>query len=322
MAPQQQEKPDRPRIVFAGTPEFAARSLEALLEAGHRVEAVLSQPDRPAGRGRHLQPSPVTRLARERELAVLQPEKLRGADIRRQLEALEPDVMVVAAYGLLVPPKVLAIPRYGCINVHGSLLPRWRGAAPIQRAIAAGDTETGVTIMQMEKGLDTGPMLHSLTTPIHDDDTGGSLHDRLAELGARALLTVLEDLPGYLAAARPQPAEGVTYANKLERRDGRIEWWRPAPELAHQVRAFNPWPVAWTECRNETLRIQEAAPVAGEGTPGEVLRASDEGIDVAAGEGALRLLRVQRPGKRAMTVGDLLHGRPDFIQPGERLGGT
>ena len=312
--------PQGPRIVFAGTPEFAAASLKALLDTGHEVVAVLSQPDRPAGRGRRLQPSPVTRLAREHELAVLQPEKLRDADIRRELEALEPDVMVVAAYGLLVPPKVLAIPRYGCINVHGSLLPRWRGAAPIQRAIAAGDTETGVTIMQMEEGLDTGPMLHRLKTPIQEDDTGGSLHDRLAELGARALLTVLEDLPGYLEDAEPQPEQGITYAHKLDRDEARLDWREPAPVLERKVRAFNPWPVAWTPLEEGALRIHEARAVAGKGMPGEVLQALEEGIDVATGEGVLRLLRVQRPGKRAMTVSELLRGRPDFLQPGERLG--
>ncbi|WP_111657783.1 methionyl-tRNA formyltransferase [Isoalcanivorax indicus] len=312
------------RIIFAGTPDFAATSLAALLASGHQVVAVLTQPDRPAGRGRKPVASEVKQLAEQHRLPVLQPEKLKDPAVQAQLRAFEADVMVVVAYGLIIPQAVLAIPRHGCLNVHGSLLPRWRGAAPVHRAIAAGDTESGVTIMQMDVGLDTGPMLHKVRTPITPEDTGGSLYQRIATLGAEALVTVLDDLPAALARAEAQPEEGVTYAHKLTKDEGRLDWSRDARALHDQVRAFNPWPVAWTTLAGDTLRVwaSEAIHDQRREPPGTVVAVSPAGVDVACGQGVLRLVTLQLPGKKAMPVADLLRGRPDALHTGQTLGGA
>ena len=302
------------RIVFAGTPDFAVPSLLAA-DARNEVVAVYTQPDRPAGRGRALTASPVKQVALERGLVVHQPEKLKGAVALDTLRALEPDLMVVVAYGLLLPQAVLDIPRYGCWNVHASLLPRWRGAAPIQRAIQAGDTETGVCLMQMEKGLDTGPVLLRQTTPITPEDTGGSLHDRLATLGAQVLADGLGLLrAGMRLGPNPQPEHGVTYAHKLDKAEARLDWSQPARVLADTVRAFNPWPVAEAEVAGERLRIHAATALALDHgrAPGSVLFAGRQGIDIACGEGALRVTRVQRAGGRAIDVADYLNARSDL----------
>lgn len=304
------------KILFAGTPDFAATALRALLDSEHQLLAVLTQPDRPAGRGKKLTPSPVKQLAVEQGIPVLQPETLKGDAMRAELAALQPDVMVVVAYGLLIPQAILDIPRYGCINIHGSLLPRWRGAAPIQRAIEAGDSETGVGIMQMEAGLDTGPVLLEKRTPISDDDTGGSVHDRLAALGAEALIEALRDLPALQESATVQATDGVTYAHKLGKDDARIDWQRPAIELFNMIRAFNPWPVAWSTLDGEPVKIWRAQLVQARGKPGEIVAATDAGIDVACGEGALRLTEIQLPGKRAMPVADVLRGHARLFVPG------
>lgn len=300
------------RIVFAGTPAFSVPCLQAAL-AGGDVVGVWTQPDRPAGRGRGLSPSPVKVEALARGLRVYQPENFRSEESRAELRALAPDLMVVVAYGLILPSSVLAIPRLGCWNVHASLLPRWRGAAPIQRAIEAGDDETGVCLMQMEKGLDTGPVLLEKRTPIHADDTGGSLHDRLMRLGAEVLgdgLAMLRD--GNLPAPRPQPAEGVTYARKLEKHEAKLDWALPAHSLADRVRAFNPWPVAEATLAGERVRIHaaQALAIATEAPPGTILLAGRDGIDVACGAGVLRLLQVQREGGRPMAAADYLNARP------------
>jgi methionyl-tRNA formyltransferase len=305
------------RIVFAGTPGFAVPCLRAAAERGE-VVAVYTQPDRPAGRGRQPAASPVKVEALARGLPVFQPENFKSAAAREQLRALQPDLLVVVAYGLILPQSVLDIPRHGCWNVHASLLPRWRGAAPIQRALEAGDAETGVCLMQMEKGLDTGPVLLSLATPITADDTGGSLHDRLAALGAEVLGDGLKLLrAGMRPIAQPQPAEGVTYARKLDKAEARLDWSRPARELADRVRAFNPWPVAEAELAGERLRIHAAAAIdAGHAqAPGTVLAAGRDGIDIACGEGALRLLQVQREGGRSMPAADYLNARPALRTP-------
>ncbi|MDF1822352.1 MAG: methionyl-tRNA formyltransferase [Alcanivoracaceae bacterium] len=307
-------------ILFAGTPDFAAASLQALLDSEHRVLAVLTQPDRPAGRGKKVTVSPVKQLAVSADIPVWQPDTLKDAEIQQHIHDAHADVMVVVAYGLIVPQTVLDMPRYGCVNVHGSLLPRWRGAAPIQRAIAAGDTETGVGIMQMEAGLDTGPVLLERRTTIAPNDTGGSLHDRLAALGATALLDALADLPALREAAQPQPAEGVTYAHKLGKEEARLDWQQPAVALANQVRAFNPWPVAWFSLAGQAVRVWAAQAVAGDGAPGTVLAVGEQGIDVACADGVLRLQQLQRPGKRAMPVADILRGHPEFLQAGDQLG--
>ncbi|RPD87838.1 methionyl-tRNA formyltransferase [Luteimonas sp. 100069] len=302
------------RLVFAGTPDFAVPSLLAA-DARNEVVAVYTQPDRPAGRGRALTASPVKRTALERGLAVDQPERLKGREVLESLSALEPDLIIVVAYGLLLPQAVLDIPKYGCWNVHASLLPRWRGAAPIQRAIQAGDTETGVCLMQMEKGLDTGPVLLRQTTPIAPTDTGGSLHDRLAVLGAQVLADGLGLLRvGMQLPLNPQPAQGITYAHKLDKAEARLDWSRPAIELSNTVRAFDPWPVAEAEVAGERLRIHAASalPLAHAQTPGSVLFAGRQGIDIACGEGALRLQRVQRAGGRAIDVADYLNARSDL----------
>ena len=302
------------RIVFAGTPDFAVPSLRAAARH-NEVVAVYTQPDRPAGRGRGLAASPVKREAVARGIPVMQPETLRGSQAQQDLRDLAPDLVVVVAYGLILPRRVLEIPTHGCWNVHASLLPRWRGAAPIQRAIQAGDAETGVCLMRMEAGLDTGPVLLEQATPIFPDETGGQLHDRLAEMGAQ----VLEDGLGLLRAGLlpvpwVQPEEGVTYAHKLDKAEARLDWSRPAVELARTVRAFNPWPVAEAMVAGERLRIHGAIAVdtGHAAAPGTLLAAGREGIDIACGDGALRLRVVQREGGRAITAADWLNARRDL----------
>ncbi len=297
------------RIVYAGTPEFAATALQAIIHAGHEVVAVYTQPDRPAGRGRKMTPSPVKVLAEAHGLPVLQPASLKQRSEQERLAEFRPDLMVVAAYGLLLPKAVLETPRLGCINIHASLLPRWRGAAPIQRAILAGDAETGITIMQMDEGLDTGDMLYRIATPIHAEDTAQSLHDRLAVLGADAVLTALEGLRAGALEGEPQDNACATYARKLEKSEGTIDWTQPAMQIWRQVRAFHPWPVAQTRFEGQVLRIWSALPVEGLGAPGRVLRACRDGIDVGTGEGILRLTQVQMPGKRPMPAADFLNAR-------------
>ena len=302
------------RIVFAGTPEFAVSSLRAAARH-HEVVAVYTQPDRPAGRGRGLAPSPVKLEAVARGIPVYQPESLKGEAAQQQLRDLQPDLMVVVAYGLILPKAVLAIPTHGCWNVHASLLPRWRGAAPIQRAIQAGDAKTGVCLMQMEAGLDTGPVLLHQELPIAATDTGGQLHDKLAELGAQ----VLSDGLGLLRAgikpiARPQPEQGVTYAHKLDKAEARLDWAQGADVLARTVRAFNPWPIAEATLAGERVRIHGAVALeeAHGQAPGTVLAASRDGIDIACGQGALRLRTLQREGGKAITAADYLNARRDL----------
>ncbi|MFT4246569.1 MAG: methionyl-tRNA formyltransferase [Pseudomonas sp.] len=306
------------RIVFAGTPEFAVPALRAAAQR-HEVVAVYTQPDRPAGRGRGLTPSPVKLEAIARGIPVLQPESLKSPESQEALRRLAPDLMVVVAYGLILPKAVLAIPVNGCWNVHASLLPRWRGAAPIQRAVEAGDAETGVCLMLMEAGLDTGPVLLEQRTPIAEEETGGQLHDRLAGLGAQVLADGLGLLrAGIRPVPRPQPAEGVVYAHKLDKAEARLDWGQPAALLARRVRAFNPWPVAEATLAGERVRIHGAIALdqAHAQVPGTLLAASRQGIDVACGEGVLRLRVLQREGGKAITAADYLNARRDLLVAG------
>ena len=303
------------KIVFAGTPDFAVPSLLAAASRGE-VAAVYTQPDRPAGRGRGLTASPVKREATRLGIPVLQPESLKGELMGDVMRQIAPDLIVVVAYGLMLPRSILAIPRHGCWNVHASLLPRWRGAAPIQRAIEAGDTETGVCLMQMEAGLDTGPVMLSQQTPIGAEETGGQLHDRLAELGAQ----ILADGLGLLRAGmRPQgiaqPVEGVTYAHKLEKSEAQLDWSQPAEMLARKVRAFEPWPVAEAMVAGERLRIHGAVAIdlAHASAPGTLLAATKHGLDIACAQGALRLRVVQRDGGKVITAADYLNARRDLV---------
>ncbi|MEJ2693677.1 MAG: methionyl-tRNA formyltransferase [Candidatus Thiodiazotropha sp.] len=302
------------KIIFAGTPEFAATALTALLTRSHRVVAVYTQPDRPAGRGKKPQPSPVKRLALSQGIEVRQPVSLKDPDEQAALAGLKADLMVVAAYGLLLPQAVLDAPRLGCVNIHASLLPHWRGAAPIQRAILAGDEESGITIMQMEAGLDSGPMLHVLKTPILLDDTAGSLQERLAELGARALLESLGGIADGSLPPKPQDDTLATYAKKLDKQEASIDWTRAAQEIDRQIRAFNPWPVAQCDFRGSVMRIWRAYPVesvlAKNARPGQVVDATKAGMDVATGRGAIRITELQMPGKRAMSAADFLNAHP------------
>jgi methionyl-tRNA formyltransferase len=337
--------PSRPlRIVFAGTPRFAAVALEAIVAAGHDVVLVLTRIDKPAGRGRAVQESPVKQLARERGLPVEQPRTLRDDALQARLRALDADAMVVAAYGLILPAQVLGIPRHGCLNIHASLLPRWRGAAPIQRAIEAGDTETGITIMQMDEGLDTGPILLVEREAIRADDSGGSLHERLAALGAHAIVEALERLCAGTLQLRPQPAEGVAYAHKLGRADALVDWSQPARRIVDRIRAFDPVPGAtailermpgapiklWSaRAAGPVAAVSGAEPVeAGVAArpddmplaaapPGTVLLAAPGRLVVACGDGAVELLALQKPGGRRLPAADFLRGCP--IEAGERF---
>lgn len=296
------------RILFAGTPEFSVPPLRALIDSPHQVVGVYTQPDRPAGRGRKLSPSPVKEVALQANIPVEQPVNFKDpADVAR-LASFNADLMVVVAYGLLLPVSVLEAPRLGCVNIHASILPRWRGAAPIQRAVLAGDTHSGVAIMRMEKGLDTGPVFLTETLELDEDETGGSLHDRLCELGAQALM---QALPGILdGSSQPQAQDDsqACYAKKLDKREAWIDWELPASTIERQVRAFNPWPVAQSRFEDANLRIWEAHAIRGVGAmPGMVMAANREGIDVACGEGLLRITQLQMPGKRALSAQDFIN---------------
>jgi methionyl-tRNA formyltransferase len=295
------------RIAFAGTPQFALPALRVLLASRHRVVGVLTQPDRPAGRGRELRASPIKLLAQESGLPLAQPLTLKTPEGRAELAGWAPDLLVVVAYGLILPPPVLTLPRLGCVNIHGSLLPRWRGAAPIQRAILAGDAETGVTIMQLDEGLDTGPLLLERRRPIHTHDTAGDLHDVLSELGAAALAEAVEGLASGTLKARPQPAAGATHARKIEKSEARIDWSAGAAALDRQVRAFNPWPMAETTFAGESLRVLRARVAeqpASEAAPGTLLGIADDGLRVACGDGVLAVRELQRAGKRPISARD------------------
>ena len=307
------------RVIFAGTPEFAAHHLDALRAAGHTVCAVLTQPDRPAGRGKRLQPSAVKERALAAGLNVLQPSSMQSPEVQEQLAALEADVMVVVAYGLLLPQSVLDIPRYGCLNVHASLLPRWRGAAPIQRAIAAGDAESGVTIMQMEAGLDTGAMLKKAALTLDRGETAGTLEHRLTQVGPVALLSVLSDLPGYLAGAEKQRDAMASYAAKITKSECQLDWQRDASSLSRQIRAFNPAPVCFSFLGNERVKLwyAEETTQTGPGVPGQILDATAQGVTVACGTGALCVTQLQFPGSRPLPAAELLHGRSSALAPGQ-----
>ncbi len=308
------------RIVFAGTPEFAAEHLKALIDSPYDVVAVYTQPDRPAGRGQKLMPSAVKQLAVDNGIPVLQPPTLRNAEAQAELAALKPDLMVVVAYGLILPQAVLDIPPLGCINSHASLLPRWRGAAPIQRAVEAGDSESGVTVMRMEAGLDTGPMLLKVTTPISATDTGGSLHDRLAEMGPPAVLQAVAGLAAGTLQGEVQDDSLATYAHKLNKDEARLDWSRPAVELERLIRAFNPWPICHSTLQGEAVKVLAATLSTGEGQPGEILGASKDGLIVACGEQALCLTRLQLPGGKALNFSDLFNSRREKFATGTVLG--
>ncbi len=302
------------RLVFAGTPEFAATALAAIANAGHDVALVLTQPDRPAGRGMSLQPSPVKRLALERGISVFQPASLKDVAAQERIAATAAEVMVVAAYGLMLPQAVLDLPHLGCVNIHASLLPRWRGAAPIQRALLAGDSETGVSIMQMEAGLDSGPVLLHEAIPIGGEDTAGSLHDRLAVLGAHLIVAALARLP---LAGEPQPEEGVTYAHKIGKGDALIDWSANAAELDRHVRAFNPVPGAQASLGGQAVKVWRAAAVAGNGEIGRILRVDRDSVVVACGAGALAVAELQKAGGKRLPARQFVAGHP--LAAGDRF---
>ena len=304
-------------VAFAGTPEFAACALRAILAAGHRIPLVLTQPDRPAKRGMKLVPSAVKEVALAHDLPLAQPARLRSDEERAPLRAAAPDVLVVAAYGLLLPPEVLTIPRLGCFNIHASLLPRWRGAAPIHRAIEAGDSATGITIMQMDEGLDTGAMLASATLPIAPNATTGSLHDQLASLGAELICQTLDAAARGPLIATAQPTHGVTYAAKISKQEAVIDWQRPAVELERQIRALDPAPGVHATLHGVALKLWRARVVAGSAAPGEITAVTADSFSVGCGEGLLEILEVQKPGGRRLAARDFLRGQP--LQVGERF---
>ncbi len=307
------------RIIFAGTPDFAARHLQALFDAGHQVIAVYTQPDRPAGRGQQLQASPVKQLANANNIPVYQPKSLKKAKAQAELAELAADLMIVVAYGLILPQVVLATPRLGCINVHGSLLPRWRGAAPIQRSIWAGDAETGVTIMQMDEGLDTGAMLSKVSLPITPTDTSATLYDKLAVVGPQALISALSNLPALQQQAIAQDDGLANYAEKLSKEEALLDFTKPAVALEREIRAFNPWPVSYLQLGTQQLKVWQSRVEPGEGEPGTVVRVNKSGIAIATSDGLLVIEQLQPPGKKAMAVVDFLNGRADWFQVGQQL---
>jgi methionyl-tRNA formyltransferase len=309
------------RIAFAGTPDFSVPALGALVRAGYEMVGVLTQPDRPKGRGRQIAASPVKTAALAHGIPVSQPQTLKDEASRAELVSWRPDVLVVVAYGLILPRAALDIPRLGCINIHASLLPRWRGAAPIQRSILAGDATTGVTIILMDVGLDTGPMLLSKETPLEPRDTGGSLHDRLSMLGGSAILEAIPGLAAGTLQPVPQPSEGVTYAAKIDKAEALIDWSRPAVEIERQVRAFNPWPIAETRLDGEQLRIFAASASLSnqiDAKPATIVAVQDDGLWVQCGQGQLALQQLQRPGRRAVPAADFARGGAQLT--GRRLG--
>ena len=303
------------RIVFAGTPDFAAQHLAALQSTEHDIVAVYTQPDRPAGRGKKLQASSVKQLALEHGLTVLQPASLKTDEEQATLSALNADLMIVVAYGLILPQAILTTPRLGCWNVHGSILPEWRGAAPIQRSIWAGDKEAGVTIMQMDVGLDTGDMLHIAKIPIAADDTSASLYAKLAELGPNALIDALITIDTLTPS--PQDNDLATYAHKLSKQEAQLDWQLSATQLERNVRAFNPWPVAWFHCKGQAIKVWQAAVVEGSAKkPGTIVSADKQGLRVATSAGDLLITQMQIPGKKAAAVADILNGKADWFAPG------
>lgn len=312
------------RIIFAGTPDFAARHLQALLDSEHQVIAVYSQPDRPAGRGQQLQASPVKQLALAHQIPVYQPKSLKKSKAQAELADLKADLMVVVAYGLILPAVVLQTPKLGCINVHGSLLPHWRGAAPIQRALWAGDSETGVTIMQMDEGLDTGAMLSIARLAITDTDTSASLYDKLADIGPKALLQALTDLPALQQQATAQDNLLASYAEKLSKEEALLDFNKPATALEREIRAFNPWPVSYLQLGAQQLKIWQARveQTPHSAAPGTILSADKKGIAIATTDGVLVLQQLQPPGKKAMAAADFLNGRADWFPVGKIVGVT
>ena len=309
------------RIIFAGTPDFAARHLDALLTSGHQIVGVFTQPDRPAGRGKKLMPGPVKVLAETHGVPVFQPASLRPEENQKLVADLNADVMVVVAYGLILPKAVLDMPRLGCVNVHGSLLPRWRGAAPIQRALWAGDAETGVTIMKMDVGLDTGDMLYKLACPITAEDTSATPYDKLADLGPQGLIETLQQLADNTATPEVQDEAQVTYAEKLSKEEARIDWSLSAAQLERCIRAFNPWPMSWLMIDEQPVKVWKASVINGNASAerGTIIDASKNGIQVATGEGILNLESLQPAGKKAMSAQDLLNSRREWFIPGNRL---
>ena len=312
---------DSLRIIFAGTPDFAARHLDALLSSEHQIVGVFTQPDRPAGRGKKLMPSPVKVLAEEKGIPVFQPVSLRPQENQQLVAGLQADVMVVVAYGLILPKAVLEMPRLGCLNVHGSLLPRWRGAAPIQRSLWAGDTETGVTIMQMDVGLDTGDMLYKLSCPITAEDTGATLYDKLAQLGPQGLLATLTQIATGTATPEIQDETQVTYAEKLSKEEALLDWSLPAEQLERCIRAFNPWPMSYFVIEDQPVKVWKASVINSQAKaePGTIIEANKQGIQVATAEGILNLESLQPAGKKAMNAQDLLNSRREWFTPGNRL---
>ena len=312
-------------IIFAGTPDFAAQHLQALIDSPHNVIAVYTQPDKPAGRGKKLQASPVKQLAEQHQIPVYQPKSLRKPETQAELTALHADVMVVVAYGLILPQAVLDAPTYGCLNVHGSLLPRWRGAAPIQRAIWAGDKQTGVTIMQMDAGLDTGDMLHKVFCDIDLQDTSADLYHKLAEIAPNALIEVLNHLTDGTFIAEPQDGTQSNYAEKLSKEEAKLDWQLSAAQLERNIRAFNPWPMAYLQLTDEqgnpqTLKVYQATVLPSVSqTPGTIISADKNGIQIATADGVLNLLQLQPAGKKPMSTQDLLTGRADWFAVGKVL---
>ncbi|MEL0642540.1 methionyl-tRNA formyltransferase [Pseudoalteromonas aliena] len=308
------------RIIFAGTPDFAARHLQALIQSEHQIVGVYSQPDRPAGRGKKLKASEVKALALEHNLPVFQPQSLKNDDALVELKSLNADIMIVVAYGLILPKAILEAPRLGCLNVHGSILPRWRGAAPIQRAIWAGDEQTGVTIMQMDEGLDTGDMLHISRCAINTDETSASLYTKLAELGPDALIETINKLANGEITPEPQNDELANYAKKLSKEEANIDWSMSALQIERSIRSFNPWPVCFTQMAGQTVKIYQAQVVLQSGAPGQILSSDKNGVVVACGEHALCITQLQPQGKKPMATSDFLNGRSDWVTPGTVLG--